>query len=191
MIEASYKMSYFKNYKTSAGSTNSMQAGQSSQSAGNLPDGKAGFGNGSRHFSPKKPIRSFRDLEVYQKSVECSVLIESDVLDRARKFGYAHCDAVSNCALSVPLLVAEAHSLRFADFALALGFLEKAMSACNKTVAYLDQIRGIYGEKVGTDLLEDIAGRYVLARLKMFRLEKSWRKFMDKDTEGEVAGNRQ
>src|SRR3989344_8309614 len=137
-------------------------------------------------FTPRKPIRSFRDLEVYQKTLECSVFISADVASTAEKLGFKHVEGLVETALSVPLLVAEAHSLRFADFALALGYLEKAMSCCNKTVVYLDQAKGLYGTKVNPDLIEDIAGRYMGARLKMFRLERSWRKFMDKEKENPV-----
>ncbi len=152
---------------------------------GNAP--KSGnFGSG--RFTPKKPIRSFRDLEVYQKSLECSVLVSSDVVPRAENLGYKHTEKMLDCALSVPLLVAEAHSLRFADFALALGYLEKAMSSCNKQIVYLDHVKGLYGTKVNPDLIEDIAGRYILVRLKMFRLERSWRKFMDGDKPDEPIG---
>ena len=134
-------------------------------------------------FTPRKPIRSFRDLEVYQKTLECSVFISADVAPSAGTLGFKHVEGLVQCALSVPLLIAEAHSLRFADFALALGYLEKAMSGCNKAVVYLDQIKGLYGTKANPDLLEDIAGRYITVRLKMFRLEKSWRKFMDNTKE--------
>lgn len=134
-------------------------------------------------FTPKRPIKSFRDLEVYQKALECSVFVSADVAPNAEKLGFKHADALLQCALSIPLSIAEAHSLRFADFALALGYLEKAMAASNKAVVYLDQIKGLYGTKANPDLLEDIAGRYISARLKMFRLERSWRQFMDKAKE--------
>jgi len=135
-------------------------------------------------FRPKKPVRSFRDLEVYQKTLECSVLVSADVAPKAEKLGFTRADALALCALSVPLLVAEAHSLRFADFPLALGYLEKAMAGCNKAVVYLDQLKGLYGGKANPDLLDDIAGRYLTARLKMFRLERSWQQYRDRATEG-------
>jgi len=28
-----------------------------------------------KNFTPKKPVRTFRDLEIYQKTIECAVLI--------------------------------------------------------------------------------------------------------------------
>jgi len=134
-------------------------------------------------FTPKKPIRSFRDLEVYQKTLECSVLVSIDVAPRAENLGFKQLDKMLECTFSIPLLIAEAHSLRFADFALALGYIEKAMSSCNKAVVYLDQVKSLYGTKANPDLLEDIASRYIGVRIKMFRLEQSWKKFMDKGKE--------
>ena len=43
---------------------------------------------GFKHFTPKKPVRSFRDLEVYQKTLECSVLIDKDILSALEKSKY-------------------------------------------------------------------------------------------------------
>lgn len=140
-------------------------------------------------YTPKKAIRSFRDLEVYQKSSECSVIISVDVVPRLEKLNYKYADKILEVALAVPLLIAEGHSLRFADFALALGFIEKAMSSCNKVIVYLDQAKGIYGTKINPDLVEDVANRYTNIRLKMYRLQKGWRKYMDKVKEGEPSKN--
>jgi hypothetical protein len=128
-------------------------------------------------FVPKKPVRTFRDLEIYQKTIECAVLITKDVMSHLQKHKYPYAERLGECALSVPLLAAEAHSLRFADFPLAVGFLEKAMSGCNKAVVYLEHAKGLYGSKFDMGLIDDIIGRYADARLKMFRLEKSWKRF--------------
>lgn len=80
-------------------------------------------------------------------------------------------------AMSVPLLVAESHSLRFADFVLGIGYLEKAMAGCNKIIVYLEHVKGLYGAKFDMGLIEDVILRYANTRIKMFRLEKSWKKF--------------
>lgn len=128
-------------------------------------------------FTPKKPVRTFRDLEIYQKTIECAVLISKNILPKLAKLKYSYAERAEECALAVPLLVAEAHSLRFADFALGVGYLEKAMSASNKMTVYLEHAKGLYGSKLDVDLIDDIAGRYAEARIKMFRLEKSWKRF--------------
>ena len=152
-------------------------------------------------FTPKKPVRSFRDLEVYQKTIECAVLMSKDVIPHLVRQKYLYAERLMDSAMSVPLLVAESHSLRFADFALGVGYLEKAMAGCNKMIVYLEHIKGLYGSKfdrlatgvAGTkskslepDFLDDLIGRYAESRTKMFRLEKSWKKFRteynDKET---------
>lgn len=133
--------------------------------------------NVKRAFAPRKPVKTFRDLEIYQKTVECAVLISKNVIPSLVKQKYAFVDRMADCAMAVPLLVAESHSLRFADFALGVGQLEKAMSASNKMIVYLEHIRGLYGDKLDQSLIEDIIGRYAACRVKMFHLEKSWKRF--------------
>ena len=148
------------------------------------PGSAAGAGQ-SRHwgakFSPKKPVRSFRDLEVYQKTLECSVLIDKDILPALEKVKDSKIEELSKNAMAIPLYISEGHSLRFADFALALGYIEKALAGCNKMSVYLDHIKGLYGDKVKVDLIEDLINRYTLVRGKIFRLEQSWKKFMKQD----------
>src|SRR3989344_2062999 len=140
-----------------------------------------------RAFTPKKPVRTFRDLDVYQKPLECAVLISKDIAPQLAKNKYPYIERLTDCALSVPLLVAEAHSLRFADFALGVGYLEKAMASANKMVVYLEHAKGLYGSKFDTGLVDDIIGRYVLVRTKMFHLEKSWKKFRSEYRDAETG----
>jgi len=135
------------------------------------------LGTKSYKFTPKNPVKTFRDLDVYQGTIECAVLISKNIAPALVKLKYAYCERFSDCALAVPLFVAESHSLRFADFALGVGYLEKAMSTANKMVVYLEHIKGIYGAKLDQSLIEDIIGRYVSCRIKMFHLEKSWKRF--------------
>jgi len=138
-------------------------------------------------FTPRKPVRTFRDLEIYQKTIECAVLISKNILPKLIKLKYPYAERTGECALAVPLLVAESHSLRFADFALGVGYLEKAMSASNKMIVYLEHAKGLYGAKVDTSLVDDLVGRYAEARVKMFRLEKSWKKFRTEYVDNETG----
>lgn len=128
-------------------------------------------------FTPKKPVRTFRDLEIYQKTIECAVLIYKDIMPHLVKQKYSFAERLLDCAMSVPLLVAESHSLRFADFALGVGYLEKAMAGANKMIVYLEHVKGLYGTKFDMGLIDDLIGRYSDSRVKMFRLEKSWKRF--------------
>ena len=142
-----------------------------------------------RPFAPKKPVHTFRDLEVYQKTMECSVLIVKNLRPGLLKLKYPFLENMINCCMSVPLYIGEAHSVRFADFAGGVSLLEKAMAACNKMVIYLEQAKGLYGSKIDADLADDIIGRYVENRGKMFRVEKSWKKFKEINPAGPPERN--
>src|SRR3989344_7519500 len=71
-------------------------------------------------FSPKRAVRSFRDLEVYQQTLQCSVLISKNVMPILAKEKFPLVEGMQNCALSIPLFVAESHGMRFSNFELAV-----------------------------------------------------------------------
>lgn len=135
----------------------------------------------SKPFTVKKPVKSFRDLEIYQKTLECSVLIVKDLMPVLEKLNYSFGENMINCAMSVPLFIGEAHSLRFQSFEGGVTLLEKSMAGCNKMIVYLEQMKGVYGSKIDTDLVDDLIGRYSTSRIKSFHLEKSWKRFKDGD----------
>ncbi len=80
-------------------------------------------------------------------------------------------------ALAIPLLIAEAHSMRFGDHTLAIQLLEKAMAGCNKTIVHVETLRGMYGVKADNDVIEGLVQGYMGIRGKIFRLEKAWQKW--------------
>ena len=140
-----------------------------------------------KQFTPRKPVKTFRDLEIYQKTIECAVLISKDIVPHLVRQKYQYAERLTDCAMSGPLLVAESHSLRFADFALGVGYLEKAMASANKMVVYLEHAKGLFGTKFDMGLIDDIIGRYILARTKMFHLERSWKKFRSEYNDAETG----
>jgi len=106
-----------------------------------------------------------------------SVIVIKDLKSSLIEAGYPFAELVVNCAMNLPLQIGEAHSMRFGNHEHALELMEKAMVNCNKMVVYLDQVKGIYGDKMNRDLLEDLIKRYQDVRGKIFRLEKAWQKF--------------
>lgn len=132
-----------------------------------------------RNFSIRKPVRTFRDLDVYQTTLTASVIMAKDIKPKLARLKYDLLENMTNCSMSVPLYIAEAHSIRFGDHKTGLLLLEKAMAGCNKMVVYLEQVKGVYGSKIGvnSDLMDDLIKRYADVRTKIFRLEKSWQKW--------------
>jgi hypothetical protein len=109
--------------------------------------------------------------------LECSVIITKNLRPKLVTLKYLFLEGVINCAMSVPLFIAEAHSIRFGNFTLGLSLLEKAMSDCNKMIVYLEHIKGMYGSKVDAELIDDLISRYSDSRTKTFHLELSWKKW--------------
>ena len=142
--------------------------------------------NYKKTFTPRKPVRSFRDLEIYQKTLECSVLIMKDLIPVLQKLKYPFEENMINCSMSVPLFIGESHSIRFISFGEGVALLEKSMAGCNKMIIYLEHMKGIYGSKIDGDLIDDLIGRYATSRIKSFHLEKSWRRFKAGELSGEI-----
>jgi hypothetical protein len=128
-------------------------------------------------FRVKKPVRSFRDLEIYQRTAEYATEVMTKVLPLLGESDSPVKDKLINCCLNIPELIASAHSRRF-EKGEELKLLDNALEACNKVVVYLEQARDIFVK--GLDeraTCEDLIKRYILIRRKIFNLYKAWRKF--------------
>ena len=128
-------------------------------------------------YSPKKAIRSFRDLEVYKQTLDCSVQVTKFILPILAEQKYPAYEEITKCTISVPLRIAEAHGMRFDNFERAVVTLELAMGGCNKMIVFLEQSAGLYEHDIDIVLVEDLSKRYLTVRGKMLRLEKAWKKF--------------
>lgn len=139
---------------------------------------RAGGKFGSGAFTPRKPVKTFRDLDIYQKTLECSVIVVKHVRPKLVTLKYPFTEGLVDCAMNVPLSIGEAHSIRFGDFAKGLALMEKAMAGCNKMIIYLEHAKGMYGAKVDPDgIIDEVIARYAEARTKTFHLERSWQKW--------------
>lgn len=140
----------------------------------------------------KKPIRSFRDLEVYQNALDAAVLIAKRVYpplaDRRPAAivntephagdapEYPFLDVMLKLSLEIPRFIAEAHSLRFDFPEEGFTMIERARFSSNRMVVYLEQVRDIYSPRMDRSVIEDIIKRYVINRTKLFRLSAAWQR---------------
>ena len=136
-----------------------------------------------KEFTPRKPVKTFRDLDIYQKTMECAVIVVKNIRPKLVTLKYPFIEGVTDCAMSVPLFIGEAHSIRFGNFTLGMSLIEKAMSGCNKMIIYLEHIKGMYGAKMDADVLDEIIARYAESRTKTFHLELSWKKWQGANKE--------
>lgn len=118
-------------------------------------------------YYPKRPVKSFQDLEVYQKLLSVSVAIAKRVKS----------EKVTVMALDLPVKIATAHSLRFGDQTRAIEALEEVMLNCNLLVVYLEQYRDIENKDIEPEFFEEQIKSLLSVRMKILHLQMSWKKF--------------
>lgn len=123
-------------------------------------------------FYPRRPVKSFQDLEVYQKAHALAVTVAKNTGKGAIS------QKLVKTVLKLPRLIATAHSLRFGQPDLAVNTLEQAMLTCNLAVVYLEQYRDLENKKVEVDFFEEQIKAYLRVRGQILRLQLSWKKFM-------------
>ena len=158
-------------------------------------------------YYPKRPVKSFQDLEVYQRGLALGVKVVRKVedslrseaqgkkdkknigigtRDRLQKIGQYRqgtvdmeiIDNLFKTALKIPKLIAGAHSLRFGGPEQAIRTLEECLLTCNMAVVYLEEYRDIVNKKIERDFFEEVIKEYFRLRGKILRLQRSWVKFM-------------
>ncbi|MFH2022039.1 MAG: hypothetical protein ABIJ33_02020 [Patescibacteria group bacterium] len=120
-------------------------------------------------YYPKRPVKSFQDLEVYQKLLAVSVAVAKRVKS----------EKATSLALDLPIKIATAHSLRFGDQTQSIEALEVVMLGCNLLIVHLEQYRDIENKDIEPEFFEEQIKNLLTTRTKVFRLQKSWLKFMD------------
>ena len=143
--------------------------------------------SGGGSYSPKKPVKTFQDLEIYQKALEASVavagiLIKIDTKKKDQEIMEAKSLVFHNmlpCALGLPHLIAEAHSYRFGAGTDCLVLLEKTMVNCNKMVVYIEQVRDICQTGLEHEFFEELIKKYLYIRRKTLNLQRVWKKYIE------------
>jgi len=137
--------------------------------------------NYQRSYTPIRPIKSFQDLEVYQKLLAISVTLAKRLTPSviASPEGRGN---LTTLALDLPVKIAMAHSLRFSDQIKAIQMLEEIMLNCNILVVYLEQYRDLENPSAGsgqveTEFFVEQIKSILTVRGKILRLQFSWKKF--------------
>ena len=132
-------------------------------------------------YYPKRPVKSFQDLEVYQKLLAVSVAIAKRLTPEVKEV--STCPAagvvpeIVSMALDLPVKIATAHSLRFGDQTRAIEALEEVMLNCNILVVYLEQYRDIKNKTIEPEFFEEQIKNLLTVRMKILHLQRSWQKF--------------
>ena len=96
-------------------------------------------------MNSKKPIRSFKDLEVYRNSYKACVVVHKEILPKLPKHErFDLCDQLSRSTKAIPRLIAEGYAKRHQKAGFQK-YLDDSMGECNETIVGLEQVKDIYG----------------------------------------------
>lgn len=122
-------------------------------------------------------IKSYTDLNVYQRSYKLSVIVCTKVivkLPKEEKFDLT--DQLRRSSKAIPRLIAEG----FAKKHQKKGFqkyLDDASAETNETIVGLCQIRDIYFDNINPESIKRLIKEYEIVGKQIFRLRESWNKF--------------
>lgn len=134
-----------------------------------------------KSYYPKRPVKSFQDLEVYQKLSALSAVTVKRLLTALNKKEDDRIRALAGQLveelLALPALLAGAHSLRFGYPHQASQKLEEAMLKCNLAVVHLEQFRDLAQHGIEVPFFEEQIKTLLTCRMKLLHLQRAWQKF--------------
>jgi len=122
----------------------------------------------------KKPIKSFRDLEVYQESYKAAIIVATKILPKLPEHEkYDLKDQLSRSSKAVPRLIAEGYAKRHQKMGFQK-YLDDAMAEANETLVGIEMCKDIYSiDPLGLVDTYDKTGR------QLYNLSSAWSKFKD------------
>jgi len=122
-----------------------------------------------------KPIKSFRDLEVYQNSYNACIKVITQVLPQlpnAEKFDLK--DQLLRSSKAVPRLIAEGYAKKHQKSGFQK-YIDDAMAECSETIVGLEQCRDLY--KIEPQLCNELVDIYDKTARQLFNLANAWSQF--------------
>jgi four helix bundle protein len=135
---------------------------------------------GREKFFMKKPIRSFRDLEVYQNTYRASIVVMTEIvpnLPDSEKYDLK--DQLSRSSKAIPRLIAEGYAKRQQKRGFQK-YIEDALAECNETIVSLEQCKDIYPKYIDQQLCDRMIKLYDQSGRQLYRLGESWTNFKRK-----------
>ena len=129
-------------------------------------------------FIKKKPVRGFRDLEIYQKTQETAAQVVRLLPEILKDKNYPSDKKMIEMALDIPAQIARCHSQRYEDRPGALRRMEEVLQRCDWMMVHLEQARDIFAEdEKDNAALTEIIRRYGTVRVKIRNLHRAWKRW--------------
>ncbi|MEK6888045.1 MAG: hypothetical protein AABX14_03815 [Candidatus Aenigmatarchaeota archaeon] len=121
-------------------------------------------------FRVRSPVKSFRDLEVYQKTVQLSSEIALlAFVDEKQK------EEMTKTTARIPELIAEAYGDKYDSKELSKQKLTEAVTLITDMITKIDILREKFkDEREKKETLDSILSRYHTQKIKVLNLRKAW-----------------
>ena len=128
------------------------------------------------NFRVRSPIKSFRDLEVYQTTIKLSnILLDLDFLNNEK-------EEIKKISESIPRLIAESYGDKFDSIEIAEKKLDEAITLITNIITRLDIFREKFLEvKEKKDVLDKLIIKYGYQKLKVLNLKRAWKRIFEKE----------
>ncbi len=128
----------------------------------------------------RKPIRSFRDLEVYQNSYGASIEVITKVVPKLPKEEQNDlASQLRRSSKAIPRLIAEGYSKKHQKKGFQK-YLDDALAESNEVIVSLSHVRDLYSGFVDPRLSERLIDVYDKTSRQIYNLAKSWRDFKER-----------
>lgn len=129
----------------------------------------------NKDMENKTPIRSFKDLIVYQESYKGAIIVMQKVLpalpDSER---YDLKDQLSRSVKAIPRLIAEGYAKRHQRMGFQK-YLDDALAESNETIVGLEMCRDIFS--LDKKLIDELVILYDKTSRQIYNLSLSWSQF--------------
>ncbi|OGZ36115.1 MAG: hypothetical protein A3I88_00980 [Candidatus Portnoybacteria bacterium RIFCSPLOWO2_12_FULL_39_9] len=130
-------------------------------------------------FRVRSPVKSFRDLEVYQEATKLSAEIFG--LKPPKKYQddndvKSELNILKEMSKITPKLIVESYGDKFTDFDLADRKLEKSAYTINMIMAKLDFLNALVNSEEFREQNSAILKRYQRTKWRIINLKRAWAK---------------
>ena len=127
-------------------------------------------------YRVKSPVKSFRDLEVYQKTIQLSDEITNLPFLNNAQFENDNKE-IKSIAESIPKLIAEAYGDKFDSKELAHKKLTDSITLITDAITKIDLFRQRFAEqKEAKEILDKLLIQYQYQKRKVLNLRKAWQR---------------
>jgi len=122
-------------------------------------------------------IKSYTDLDVYQRSYKLSVIICTKVIIKMPKEErFDLINQIRRSSKAIPRLIAEGFGKKHQRRGFQK-YLDDAIAETNETIVSLCHVRDIYFNEINSKSIQKLINEYEIAGKQLYKLKQSWNKF--------------